>query len=287
MKSAARGHLGASATPRLEGSMSNGLPGELQALIRPHTGDLIEMSPTARGNNTAITALVDCENGPFFVKAVPNRPGGRRDSLIREGLINPFVVPISPAMRWQAEDAGWIALGFEIIEGRPSDFTPSSGDLPAIIDLLNRIGELEVPSVARDWPETRWDRFSSDEAAAALFRGETLLYTDINPSNLVIGDRATWAVDWSWPTRGAAFIDPACLVVQLISAGHTVEAAEACAGRCKAWAHADPNGINAFAAANMRMYRHLADRRPGQAWLRAMAAATEAWVDHRRVNVSA
>jgi hypothetical protein len=57
----------------------------------------------------------------------------------------------------------------------------------------------------------------------------------------MIGDRRTWIVDWpSWPTVGAAFIDPACLVVQLIAAGHTAEQAEARAAECKGWANANP-----------------------------------------------
>ncbi|GAA2623407.1 protein kinase [Actinomadura fulvescens] len=265
--------------------MSPSLPGsEFTALIHPHTGDVSEMQPTSRGNNSAVTALVDCEKGAFFVKAVPNRPGGRRDSLIREGLINPFVVPISPALRWQAEDSEWIALGFEVIEGRRSDFTPGSADLPAIIDILNRIGELYLPEIAQGWHETRWNRFAT-EADAELFQGQSLLYTDINPDNLLIGQISTWAVDWSWPTHGAAFIDPACLVVQLIAAGHDAGPAETWAAECAAWTNADRQAIDAFAAANLRMYRRFADRNPDATWLQAMATAAHEWAAYRDVPV--
>ncbi|MFJ9848555.1 hypothetical protein [Streptomyces sp. NPDC101150] len=254
---------------------------EFMALVRPHTGDLSDIRPTSRGFSSDITALVECEKGRFFVKAVRNRPGGRRNSIIRERLINPAVFPVSPALRWHAEDDAWIALGFELVEGRASDFAPDSPDLPAIVDTLNRIGELDLPEVARDWPETRWNRFAQDEADSALFQGEALLYTDINPSNLMIGEQNTWAVDWSWPTRGAGFIDPSCLVVQLIAAGHTPEAAESWAAGCKAWGEAGPRAIDAFAAANARMNRAFAERNPDASWLRAMAGAAQAWVDHR------
>lgn len=76
--------------------MNDPLPGpEFQALISPYTGTVSGIRPTRRGHSTDVTAVIDCERGPYFVKAVPNRPGGKRDSLVREGLINPFVQPLS------------------------------------------------------------------------------------------------------------------------------------------------------------------------------------------------
>ncbi|MFE2034021.1 phosphotransferase [Streptomyces scopuliridis] len=265
----------------------NDLGAGFWSLLHPHTGDLIDFRPTARGFSSDVTALVECEKGRFFVKAVRNRPGGRRDSITRERLINPAAFPISPALRWHAEDDTWHALGFDWVDGRGSDFAPGSPDLPAIVDTLNRIGELDLPKVARDWPETRWNRFAADEVDASHFRGEALLYTDVNPSNLLIGDRDTWAVDWSWPTGGAAFIAPACLVVQLISAGHDAEGAESWASGCTAWMDANPKAIDAFAAATSRMHRAFAERKPDASWLRAMAEATQSWASHRSVAVRA
>ncbi|GAA2427193.1 hypothetical protein GCM10010191_45100 [Actinomadura vinacea] len=259
------------------------LPGPgFEALIRPHTGDLADIRPTARGNGSAFTGMVECSQGPFFVKAVPNRPGGRRDSLIREGLVNRFVQPISPALRWRAEDEAWVALGFEVINGRPSDFTPGSSDLPAIVEILNSIGQLALPDIAHDWLETRWDRYAED-GDADLFRGDALLYTDIHESNLLIGDRDTWAVDWSWPTRGAAFIDPALLVMQLIASGHDAEAAETWVSECRAWKAADPAAVDAFAAATQRMWRERVERNPDTTWLKAMLVAAQEWAGHRGI----
>ncbi|WP_242641028.1 phosphotransferase [Streptomyces kasugaensis] len=269
-----------------EGLMSRNDPGpEFWNVLRPHAGNLVDFRPTSRGFSSDVTALITCEKGRFFVKAVRNRPGGRRDSIVRERLINPFVCPVSPALRWYAEDDGWIALGFEAVEGQSSDFAPDSPDLPAIVGILNRIRDLDLPNVAQNWREGRWDRFCANEAEAEILRGDALLHTDINPSNLLIGEERTWAVDWSWPTRGAAFIDPACLVVQLISAGHTAESAESWAAGCTAWKEADPKAVDAFAAATLRMHRAFADRTPDASWLRAMATAAQAWTDHRRVTI--
>jgi hypothetical protein len=262
------------------------LPGpELWTLLHPHTGDVSTVQPSPRGHS-ATTFTAETELGPVFVKAVPNRPGGRRDSLIREGAINPAIQPISPAVLWQAENDAWTVLGFEVIHGRPSSFQPGSPDLPTVIDTLNRITALPLPPVAREWTETRWDRFTADEAETTLLRGDTLLYTDINPDNFIIGDHTTWAVDWAWPTRGAALIDPGCLIVQLIAAGHHPADAQAHAERCHAWTTADPTAIDVFAAAKVRMHRAFAERSPDTPWLTAMAAAAQAWADHRHVKVT-
>lgn len=251
------------------------------ALIRPRTGTVTSVRPTSRGNNSATTAVIDCARGPFFVKAVPNRPGGRRDSLRREARINPHIRPLCPAVRWQAEDDAWIVLGFDVIDARPTDFVPGSSDLPAVVGILNRIAALPLPDIARDWPETRWDSHAASDTDATLFQGTTLLYTDITPDNLMVGEGRTWALDWAWPTRGAAFIDPALLVVQLIAAGHTAEGAETWAAGCTAWPNADPRAIDAFATATARMWNTYANRRPETAWLKVMADAARAWADHR------
>src|ERR1051326_3573494 len=85
----------------------------------------------------------------------------------------------------------------------------------------------------------------------------------------------------SWPTVGAGFIVPACLVVQLVASGHSAENAESWASHCDAWTGADPKGIDVFAAATVRMWRRRADRNSGEEWLRAMTTAAESWASHR------
>ncbi|WP_049569169.1 hypothetical protein [Streptomyces sp. SBT349] len=258
---------------------------DLRALIHSHTGEVTVTRRTERGFSSDLTAIVECEKGPFFVKAMRNRPGGRRDSLVRERVINPFVLPLSPELLWHAEDQEWMVLGFEVVDGRRADFGPGSTDLPVVVELLNRVRRLSRPEVARDWTETRWDRFAANEAEATWLRGDALLHTDINPGNVMIGSRDAWAVDWSWPSRGAAFIDPARLVVQLIASGRSAEEAESWAAGCAAWAEADPRAVDAFAAAEVRMLWTFALRRPEATWRRAMAEAAEIWTTHRGLVV--
>ncbi|MEU6071811.1 hypothetical protein ABZ864_47165 [Streptomyces sp. NPDC047082] len=255
----------------------------IRPLIQEHTGPVAAIRRTAHGNSSDLTAIVECERGPFFVKAVRDRPGGRRDSLIRERQIDAGLVHISPSLLWDVEAEGWLVLGYEVIDGRSADFAPASPDLPLVVETIAQIGFVPLPVFARDWTETRWDRFVSDGSEAELFRGDSLLYTDINPHNLLVAGRRAWAVDWAWPTRGAGFIDPALLVVQLIAAGHTPASAEKWASQLPAWHKAAPGAINAFAAANVRMYSTFAERKPDAHWLKAMLEACQSWTDHRGI----
>jgi thiamine kinase-like enzyme len=129
-----------------------------------------------------------------------------------------------------------------------------------------------------DWRENRYDRHAG--RTAGLLAGGTLLHGDINPDNLlVVPDGEVTIVDWSWPTHGAALIDPACLTVQLIAAGHTPAEAEGWVARCTAWREADPAALDAFAIAAVRMYRRFEQPDP-EPWRRAMTAAAD-WARHR------
>ncbi|WP_030569931.1 aminoglycoside phosphotransferase family protein [Streptomyces aureocirculatus] len=249
-------------------------------LIHPYTGDVTRVRRPASGFSSDYAAIIHAEHGQFFVKGMFNDPGARLESLTKERDISPFVQSVAPQLLWSVDGEGWVVLGFEVVDGRMSVFDPGTTDLPEVVDALNRIAEIPVPAVAQGWIEERWDSFVDNESEAELFRGTTLLHTDINPSNIMIGSDRTWVIDWSWPTRGAGFIDPATLVVQLISAGHTPASAESWAVRCSAWETADPKAIDAFARATWRMYRKWALNFPEE-WRRAMEDAARSWVGYR------
>ncbi|WP_258038793.1 aminoglycoside phosphotransferase family protein [Streptomyces sp. SM12] len=238
-----------------------------------------------RGFGSDLTAVVNCAHGPFFVKAVRNSRGGRRSSIIREKQINPAVQPLSPPLMWTAENEEWIVLGFSEVTGHRADFSPDSTDLATAARLVDAIGDAETPAFTRSWREERWDRFAASPEQAGQFRGTTLVHGDINPSNFVIGAEQSWVVDWAWPTLGAGFVDPACLVVQLVSAGHAPEAAEQWAARCRGWQEADPEAIDAFTLATVRRWDAWVARRPDTDWLRAMRDAAHSWAGYRRVPV--
>ncbi|MDI5969585.1 hypothetical protein POF50_009575 [Streptomyces sp. SL13] len=56
-----------------------------RALIRPYTGEVTRIAPPGeQGFGTDLLAVIDSRQGRFFVKAMRNRPGGRRDQMVRE-----------------------------------------------------------------------------------------------------------------------------------------------------------------------------------------------------------
>jgi hypothetical protein len=257
-------------------------PGEgFWSLIEPLTGKVTATRHSRHGYSSDVTALVECEAGAGFVKAV-REPSVHVSSFEREAAINPHVRTVSPALRWQVREQGWFVLGFEVVSGADTDFAPGSPDLPGVVDVVGRIGALACPEIASDWRESRWDRFTD---RPELFAGDALLYTDINPANVMAGDSGVWVVDWAWPTRGAGFIDPACLVVQLVAAGHSPAEAEALASGCAAWRAADRVAVDEFAAATVRMYRRFEARDP-EPWRKAMTEAVTGWAEHRGLAVS-
>ncbi|WP_461032829.1 hypothetical protein [Streptomyces mayteni] len=244
-----------------------------------------EFRPIRDEKEPGLTAALECEKGPVFIKAEPNH-GWRRESLLREKLVTPLARPLSAALLWDAEDGEWIVLGFEVLAGRPADFSPGSPDLATVVELVDGIGSVTPPQAARDWAETRWDRFVTQPSETEFLRGNALLHADLHPENLIVGEQRAWVVDWGWPTRGAAFIDPAMLVVDLVAAGHSPAAAESWGAHCAAWRDANPEGIDAFAAATVRMWQEMADRRPDRQGRRAFAEAAETWARHRGITVA-
>jgi hypothetical protein len=251
---------------------------EFWALITPFTGKVSAVRHAERGFSSDVTAIVECAAGPVFLKAI-RETSPHASSFDREARINPYVLSVSPALRWRLHQDGWIVLAFDVASGVHADFAPGSRDLHAVAEAVNAIGAISCPDVARDWREARWDRFTDQ---APLFAGDALLYIDINPDNFLIGDSGASVVDWSWPTRGAGFIDPACLVVQLVAAGHAAADAEGWAQQCAAWQSADPQAINAFAMATVRMYQRFEKLDPAP-WRKAMTEATIRWAAHRGI----
>ncbi|MCD0448853.1 protein kinase [Actinocorallia sp. API 0066] len=265
--------------------MNPELPAGLVAAITPHTGTVESVTePTERGRSSDITKIVEGRAGRFFVKGVRGDER-RRARLLREAAINPYVLEFSPPVLWQTEHEDWLVLGFEVLEGfRSLDFKPGSHDLPLIVDTLNRISALPLPDIAQDWQETRWNRYITDNEDTTLLQGETLLYTDIHASNLLYAQGRTWAIDWSWPTIGAAVIDPCMLIIQLLGYHFTPAEAEDIASGCTAWQHADPKAIDAFITATIRLYTRSSKRAPEEDWLKVILTDAQTWAEHRGIR---
>ena len=128
--------------------------------------------------------------------------------------------------------------------------------------------------------EQRWAAYVNDDTDLGLLAGTTLLHTDFNPLNVLLTVDATWIIDWAWPTRGAAFIDPACFLLRLMPGGHTAAQAEAWAAQFTSWRTTPHEAINVFAVACARLYDEIACDDP-QPWKKRFAAVAQDWAEYR------
>ncbi|MER6470973.1 hypothetical protein [Streptomyces collinus] len=115
---------------------------------------------------------------------------------------------------------------------------------------------------------------------AHLLASTTRLHTDLAPHNVLVDNRAH-LIDWAWPTRGAAWIDPAVLILRLLEAGHSLTSAESVARQFPSWRSAPRPAAQAFTAANAVAWAEIA-RADNAAWKTAIArhaSAFDTWAE--------
>ncbi|MET8761289.1 hypothetical protein [Lentzea sp. NPDC004782] len=260
------------------------LPAGLRNAIGAQVGQITAARTLSQGMNSALAAVLDTPGGQVFVKGIRTDHAGVVAQQ-REATINPHVQPLAPALLWRLDDAdGWDVLAFEYIAGRHPDYAPGSPDLPAVLAAVDTLTSLPVPDLPLKDARKRW-RGYLDDSEAELLGGETLLHTDYNPDNILITQDGTpRMIDWAWPTRGGAWIDPCCLALRLIAAGHTAAQAEQLVSRTRAWASAPRTALGVFARANVDMWTDIATSDP-QPWKQRMADAARQWADGQLASV--
>ena len=253
---------------------------DVRDLILAQAGPVLAARTLPAGLNSQLAVVLHTATGQVFVKGLrTDHPGVVRQH--REAMINPHVLPLATQLRWQAEGAGWNLLAFDYLpNARHADYTPRSADLPAVVHALNQLQQIPCPDLPLKRAEQRWAAYLYDDAAAGLLAGDTLLHTDFNPLNVLMDSGTARIIDWAWPTRGAAFIDPACFLLRLMLSGHTAAQAQAWAAQCDSWASTPDNAISAFALACARLYAEIAQQDP-QPWKQRLAAAAQKWAQHR------
>lgn len=262
------------------------LPIAVRDVVQENVGRVSGAETAAEGLNSAVALFLDTERGTVFLKGLPaDHPGVVAQR--REAVVNPYVRPVSPRLLWQAQIGGWDLLAFERALGRHADYAPGSADLPAVVDVVNRLGRLSCPRL----PEfkraaDRWCSYLDDGADVELLTGETLLHTDYNPFNVLVHDGRAALLDWAWPTLGAAFIDPACLVLRLLAAGHSPAGAEAVVAACPAWTAAPRRAVDVFVTASARLWAEIAGADP-VGFKTAMARGAARWQQHRVSELAA
>jgi hypothetical protein len=253
----------------------NNLPRSLREAVTARTGPIRSARTVSGGFNSTLAAVLDTAAGQVFAKGIRTDHGGVVTQG-REALINPFVQPVAPTLLWHMPDiAGWNVLGFEYVEGRHADYRPGSPDVEAVVATLDLLADRPCPNVSiKD--TSRW-RSYVDDGDTAPFEGDTLLHTDWKPDNVLIEpDGTVRVIDWAWPTRGAAWIDPVYLILHLVANGHTPAEAEARLTGVRAWRDAPSSAVNVFCRASVRMWDDIVGTNPTP-WHRHMAEAARTW----------
>jgi hypothetical protein len=177
-------------------------------------------------------------------------------------------------------ESEWDVLGFELVDGRHADYRPGSPDLPQVTAAMAALGTIQCPDLPVKRAEHRWRTYVADPQELDLLKGDRLLHTDYNPLNVLMAASEAKLIDWAWPTRGAGWIDPACLILRLIANGHSAASSEQVAADVPAWRAAPKNGVAVFAQANVKMWEEIASSNPMD-WTHGMARAARAWAAHR------
>ncbi|MGP4085398.1 aminoglycoside phosphotransferase [Streptomyces sp. KR55] len=258
------------------------LPAATRDAVAACAGPIYAATTADKGLNSEIATTLDTGAGRVFVKGLRcDHP--RAWTQQREAAVNPHVAPLAPRLLWKIDNGEWNLLGFEHLDGRAADYSPSSPDLPLVAEAIITLSSiLAPPDIDLKQIEQRFADYVETPDDAQLLRGDTLLHTDWTPDNVLIADNAARIVDWAWPTRGAAWIDAACWVVWLISAGHTPEAAEQWAAKTPAWATAPTRALDVFATAQQRLWEGIAADAPDVPWKRGLADAAARWSTYCR-----
>ncbi|MFF3904364.1 phosphotransferase [[Kitasatospora] papulosa] len=300
-----------SVRPRWEG-----LPDEVRARVQARLGSpVVEVGYPEGGFTPGLAVRLTCaDRSEVFLKAadlaLPMASHYRAEAVVGAHLPS----GIAPELWWSLESHGWIVNAFEAVLGRGPDLRPGSADLRGVLDVVGSLEReltpcpapvreagqplsllaghwerLAAAPVGRDaWSSARrtWltemdDRDLLVKAAA----GDTLVHCDLRADNLLVDTERVRVLDWSWAARGAAWVDAAFFVPQLILAGHSPAGAEAELGaRVPAWRAVDPEAVSVFAVAITGYWAWNQAHSPGGALGAYRGRAAEAgrrWIDYR------
>jgi hypothetical protein len=258
------------------------LPDTVLRLIEKTSGPVIDTGTITAGLNSTIAARVQTADHTLFVKGLPlDHP--RVWTQQREAHLSPHLKGIAPALHWHIEEDVWSLLGFDYVQGHHADYTPASPDLPAVTATMARLAALPIPPLELKSMAHRLRTYVDDPADLTWFAGDSLLHTEWNPHNVLITSSGALLVDWGWASTGAPWIDPALWLLWLIAHGHTCQQAETAATAHPAWKDAPPQGLDALARAQHRLWASIAAQSPDD-WANPVQHAAHAWHQHRQTQ---
>lgn len=215
------------------------LPPAVRRAIEERVGGrVVEAITQPGGFSPGLAArLVTGDGRRSFVKAVselanPDTPHmHRREAEVVAAL--PPEAPV-PRLQWSYDEDGWVALGFEDVDGHTPAQPWRDGELRMVIDSLARLHDVLTPSPIagesashafathlKGWGELKESKAPLDEwsgrnlerlieleaKAPAAAAGETLLNFDVRADNILIAGDKVFFVDWPWARIGAPFVE--------------------------------------------------------------------------------
>lgn len=217
------------------------LPPEVREAIERRLGSRVVEAVTQPGGfSPGMAARLRLADGRrMFVKAVseaanPNTPDmNRREARIVSAL--PRSVPV-PRLQWIYDEAGWVALAFDDVDGRHPGDPWTEADLTLVVAALQRMAADLTPSpidtdataavalergingwrLALDREEQMLDEWSLrhlprlaelEAQAPAAAIGQSLLHFDTRADNLLIAGDRVFVLDWPSARIGAPFVD--------------------------------------------------------------------------------
>ncbi len=251
------------------------LPADVRQAVTDKTGPVHQAVAMTGGMNSGVASVLETESGSVFVKGIAS-DHAQVAAQRREAEIAPHLPTSCPRLYWHLEVGGWSLLGYEVLSGRHADYSPGSADLVLVEAALTELQRITAPAdIEIKDAVDRWADYAPP-GTLQHFSGNTLLHTDFAPHNVLIADGRARLIDWAWPTRGAAWIDPGTLALRLMDAGHPAENAIAFAGRFPSWRNTDPEALTAFGSASAALWREIAEEDPTP-WKQGMAKRAAAF----------
>jgi Phosphotransferase enzyme family len=205
-------------------------------------GRVVEATTQPAGFSPGIAARLRLDDGRrAFVKAVGPEPRQPRHPP-RRGPHHGRAPPLGPAPRllWSLDRRGWVALGFEDVDGAHPALPWRPGELRRVLDMVAAMAAALTPAPAGfpsvgdrladsfagwrrlaaaraagddlagldPWAARHLDRLADLEAGwPAAADGPTLLHCDLRADNLLLTPSRVVAVDWPYACVGAAWVD--------------------------------------------------------------------------------
>lgn len=282
------------------------LPANVRQAVEDKYGVVVKAESAIVGANNNLVATLHMTDGLVFCKGA-RADGPMMRTQRHEEAVNPWLPGLAPRLLWRVELEGWLLLGFEHVTGQHPDLSPGSPELPLVADLVTTLAReltpcppIEVATLTEQWGRfAAWRRTAHnppadldpwargnltrlvewERKAIDLVSGNSLLHTDLHSLNILLGEQMR-VIDWAWSRKGAVWVDAAFLVIRLIAAGHTIEAAQSWADAIPVWDGVPDEARTAFAVAVTGLWERRMREDP-QLFRMKLTSAARKWAQYR------